>query len=402
MDMLPSKATHRQTKLFNQRLVLKTIYDQGQISRAGVARLTKLTRVTVSEIVADLLDSGLVAEVGRSPSAGGKAAILLSVVADAYHLIGLDLANDELHGAILNLRGEICHAVSLPLQDKEGEAALSLVYALLDALIAKVERPLLGIGIGTPGLLDTTRGIVRRAVNLGWEDLPLGSLLEQRYKQPVYIANDSQVTALAEHIFGAGKSAASLAAIRIGRGIGAGIILNRQLFQGDGFGAGEIGHISISPTGERCRCGNVGCIETMGSTQAMTHRAQSLAPATPASLLNRLAPQPSDITFEHVLTAYRAGDEVALQVAQEAAQAVSFAIACLVGAVNVRCILLVGAAIALGPAWLETLRDETRKRALPLLTQETEIAYGELGENSVILGASALLLTEELGLSLVR
>lgn len=402
MDYLPSKATHQQTKQFNQRLVLKTIYDQGQISRADVARLTKLTRVTVSEIVADLLNSGLVAEVGRSPSAGGKAPILLSVVDDAYHLIGLDLANDELRGALLNLRGEICHEVSLPLQDQEGEAALKLVYALLDALIAKVERPLLGIGIGTPGLLDTTRGVVRRAVNLGWENLPLGSLLEKRYKFPVYVANDSQVTALAEHIFGAGKSATSLAAVRVGRGIGAGIILNRQLFQGDGFGAGEIGHISISPTGEPCRCGNVGCIETMGSTLAMTHRAQMLASATPASILNQLAPQPSAITFEHVLTAYKAGDAVALQVAQEAARAVSFAIACLISAVNVRCILLVGSAIALGPAWLETLREETRKRALPLLTHETEIAFGELGENSVILGASALLLTEELGLSLAR
>lgn len=402
MDRLPPKATHQQTKLFNQRLVLKTIYDQGQISRAEVARLTKLTRVTVSEIVADQLNSGLVAEVGRSPSAGGKAPILLSVVADAYHLIGLDLANDELRGAVLDLRGEICHEASLPLQDQEGEAALNLVFTLLDALIAKVERPLLGIGIGTPGLLDTTRGIVRRAVNLGWENLPLGDLLEKRYNLPVYVANDSQVTALAEHIFGAGKSATSLAAIRVGRGIGAGIILNRQLFQGDGFGAGEIGHISIFSTGEPCRCGNVGCIETVGSTQAMTHRAQALAVTTPDSLLNQLASQPSNITFDHIVTAYQTGDAIALQVAQEAAQAVSFAIACLVAAVNVHCILLVGSAIALGPTWLETLREETRKRALPVLLQETEIAFGELGENSVILGASALLLTEELGLSLVR
>lgn len=402
MDYLPPKATHQQTKLFNQRLVLKTIYNQGQISRADVARMTKLTRVTVSEIVAELLDSGLVAEVGRSPSAGGKAPILLSVVDDAYHLIGLDLANDELRGALLNLRGEICHEVNLPLQDREGEAALHLVYALLDALIAKVEHPLLGIGIGTPGLLDTTRGVVRRAVNLGWEDLPLGNLLEERYHLPIYVANDSQVTALAEHIFGAGKSASSLAAIRVGRGIGAGIILNRQLFQGDGFGAGEIGHISISPAGEPCRCGNVGCVETMGSTQAMAHRAQALALAIPSSLLNQLAPQPSAITFEHVLLAYQAGDAVARQVAQEAAQAISFAMASLIAAVNVHCILLVGSAIALGPAWLETLREETRKRALPILTEETEIAFGELGDNSVILGASALLLTEELGLSLAR
>jgi glucokinase-like ROK family protein len=402
MDTLPVKATHQQTKLFNQRLVLKTIYDQGQISRADIARLTKLTRVTVSEIVADLLDEGLVAEVGHSPSAGGKSPILLSVVDDAYHLIGLDLANDEFRGAILNLRGEIRTSLSLPPQDPEGEQALNQVYALLDALLAQVERPLLGIGIGTPGLLDTTRGVVRQAVNLDWVDLPLGSLLQERYNLPVYVANDSQVTALAEHIFGAGKGLSNLAAIRISRGVGAGIILNRQLYQGDGFGAGEIGHISIDPNGVRCRCGNVGCIETQSSTVGIVQRAQSLARTAPDSLLNQLAGNPSAISFAHVVQAYQAGDATAVSIAREAAHAISFAIASLVSVINVRRILLVGSVTELGPAWLQAVQEETSQRALPVLTQETEVAFGELGANSVILGASALLLTQELGLSLAR
>jgi len=402
LDTLPLKATHQQTKLFNQRLVLKTIYDYGQISRADVARRTKLTRVTVSEIVADLLEQSLVAEVGRSPSAGGKSPILLSVVDDAYHLIGLDLANDEFRGAILNLRGEVRYAYSLPLQDQGGEGALRLVFDLLDVLLSKVDRPLLGIGIGTPGLLDTTQGIVRRAVNLDWEDLPLGNLLHERYHLPVYVANDSQVTALAEQIFGAGKGVSNLVAIRIGRGIGAGIILNRQLYQGEGFGAGEIGHISIREDGDRCRCGNIGCVETFGSTLGISHRAQSLVSSHPDSLLNRMVDKPERIAFNDVLKAFQDGDPLARRIVQEAANAVSFAIACLISVINVERILLVGSVTRLGDAWMAMICDELNKRALPMLTQETEIAFGELGSNSVILGASALLLTQELGLSLAR
>jgi glucokinase-like ROK family protein len=398
---LPPKATHQQTKTYNQQLVLKAIFDHGQISRAEVARLTDLTRVTVSEIVADLLRKGLVAEVGRGPSAGGKSPILLSLVEDAYHLVGVDLANDEFRGAVVNLRGEIVHSLSLPLL-RQGEAALAQVYALLDALVAHTEQPLLGIGIGTPGLLDTSLGIVRQAVNLGWKDLPLGALLQARYNLPVYLANDSQVTALAEQTFGAGKNELNLVVVKVGRGIGAGIVLNGRLHQGDGFGAGEIGHIAIDPAGELCRCGNVGCIETVASTRAIARRARTLARAHPESLLHRLSPDPETISIEEVLQAYAAGDALARQIALEAGRALGFAIATLVSVINAHRILLVGSVTRFGQSWLEAVCAEVRRCSLDVLAQETEIGFGDLGANAVILGASALLLTRELGLNLIR
>jgi N-acetylglucosamine repressor len=402
MKNLPSKATHQQTKTYNQQLVLRTIYDNGRISRADVARRTKLTRVTVSEIVGELLESGLVAEVGPGQSAGGKTPILLSVVADAYHLIGLDLANDEFRGAVVNLRGEICHSLNLPLENLDGELSLRLVYRLLDELVAKTDRPLLGIGIGTPGLLDTTQGIVHHAVNLGWKDMPLGSLLHERYHLPVYVANDSQVTALAEHIFGAARSETNLVAVRVGRGIGAGIVLNGQLLQGEGFGAGEIGHIAILREGETCRCGNTGCIETVGSSQAITHRARILAEQHPASPLARLVENPAALTLEDVLQADENGDAHVRQIVLEAGRAVGFGIACLISTLNVRHIYLVGSVTRFGEPWLQAVREELQRCSLPALARQTEIAFGELGANAVILGASALLLTHEIGLSLAR
>jgi N-acetylglucosamine repressor len=391
MHTLPTKATHQQTRTYNQQLVLRTIFDHGKISRADVARQTKLTRVTVSEIVSELIDTGLVAEVGMGTSAGGKTPILLSVVDDSYHMIGVDLANDEIRGAVVNLRGEIRHALSLPLESVDSEVSLNQVYDLLDALIAQTDRPLLGIGIGTPGLLDTTNGIVRHAVNLGWVDLPLGSLLQDRYAVPVYVANDSQVSALAEHIFGAGRRESSLVVVRVGRGIGAGVILDRQLFQGEGFGAGEIGHIGLRSDGDRCRCGNDGCIETVGSTLAIVRRVQA------AALHLGAAPD-----MEDILAAFEAGDPVVRQVIQEAGRAVGFGVACLTSSLNIRHVLLVGSVTRFGEFWLQAVREEMNRCTLPALAAETRLAFGEIGANAVILGACALLMTREIGLNLVR
>ncbi len=391
MRTLPTKATHQQTRTYNQQLVLRTIFDHGKISRADVARQTKLTRVTVSEIVSDLIDTGLVAEVGMGTSAGGKTPILLSVVDDSYHMIGVDLANDEIRGAVVNLRGEIRHALSLPLESVDSEVSLNQVYELLDALIAQTDRPLLGIGIGTPGLLDTTNGIVRHAVNLGWVDLPLGSLLQDRYAVPVYVANDSQVSALAEHIFGAGRRESSLVVVRVGRGIGAGVILDRQLFQGEGFGAGEIGHIGLRSDGDRCRCGNDGCIETVGSTLAIVRRVQAVA--------SHLGAAPD---MEDILAAFEAGDPVVRQIIQEAGRAVGFGVACLTSSLNIRHVLLVGSVTRFGEFWLQAVREEMNRCTLPALAAETRLAFGEIGANAVILGACALLMTREIGLNLVR
>ena len=391
MRTLPTKATHQQTRTYNQQLVLRTIFDHGKISRADVARQTKLTRVTVSEIVSDLIDTGLVAEVGMGTSAGGKTPILLSVVDDSYHMIGVDLANDEIRGAVVNLRGEIRHALSLPLESVDSEVSLNQVYELLDALIAQTDRPLLGIGIGTPGLLDTTNGIVRHAVNLGWVDLPLGSLLQDRYAVPVYVANDSQVSALAEHIFGAGRRESSLVVVRVGRGIGAGVILDRQLFQGEGFGAGEIGHIGLRSDGDRCRCGNDGCIETVGSTLAIVRRVQAAA--------SHLGAAPD---MEDILAAFEAGDPVVRQIIQEAGRAVGFGVACLTSSLNIRHVLLVGSVTRFGEFWLQAVREEMNRCTLPALAAETRLAFGEIGGNAVILGACALLMTREIGLNLVR
>lgn len=386
---LPAKATHRQTRRHNQRLVLRTIYDRQQTSRAEVARLTGLTRTSVSQLVGELIASGLVAEVGRGPSSGGKAPILLSVIPDSRHVIGLDLGDAMFSGAVVDLRGRVLHSLSRPLDGRDGRQALQLVFDVVDALVSvNGARPLLGVGIGTPGLIDSASGTVRWAVNLDWAELALGPLVSERYGVPVVVANDSQAAALAELTFAESGRRANLIVIRVGRGLGAGIIVNGQLFQGDGSGAGEIGHTATFAGNEQCRCGGVGCLETVASMRAMVASA------------GRLDPQVVDDAS--LVKAFHAGQPLVRGVVVDAAHALGLAIAGLIGALNVGRIVLVGPAAALGDDWLAAVREKAFASSLPVLARRTSIELRQTGDDGVLLGASALLMTRELGLSAVR
>jgi len=392
------KATQQQTKTHNSRLVLKTIYDQGQISRADIARLTHLTRTTISDLVARLMAEGLVAEVCHGLSAGGKPPILLGVVEDSCHLIGIDLAGSEFKGAITDLRGRIIHRQSLPVNERKGEAALELVYELINKLIAVATKPLVGIGLGAPGLINPEKGIVRTSVILDWQNFPLRDLLKARYNLPVYIANDSQAAAVGEYTFGRCRKTSSLIVVKAGRGVGAGIVLNGQLYYGDGFGAGEIGHVTIVEGGERCLCGHCGCLETVISSRAIVKQAKTIFQNDPHSALRQFAATPEAINIEIALQAFEAGDKALLQVVKEVGHYLGMAVANLAGAFNIQCILIGGHVASFGETLLEPVRQEMRQRSLTTLAEETYIEVTCLGDDIVILGAAALLLTHELGL----
>lgn len=396
---LPTKATHQQTRAFNEGLVLRTLYDLGPISRAEVARLTGLTRTTVGDVVAAFLADGLVEEAGRGPSSGGKAPILVQVVADARLVIGLDLGERAFAGALVDLRGNIRRRVEVPVRGRDGDAALAAVERLVDELVAAVPAGcLLGIGVGTPGLVDTTTGTIRWAVNLDWQDLELGRLLTERTGLPAFVANDSRAAAMGEHLFDPGRRTSNLVAIKIGHGIGAGIVVGGEVFQGDGFGAGEIGHTSVVDDGVECRCGRFGCLETVASSRAVVAAAEEAAREQPGTALGRRLAERGELTIDDVAAAVADGDETARRIAVAAGRWLGRAISGLIGTLDIHHVVLLGTVTRLGDPWLDAVRDEAARRALGLLTRETAIEVGGTAEDVVLLGASALLLSRELGL----
>lgn len=398
---LPTKATHQQTRAINQGLVLRTLYDFGPISRAEVARLTGLTRTTVSDLVGEFLAEGLAREVGRGPSSGGKAPILLQVVEDARHVIGLDLGEHAFTGALVNLRGEIRRIIELPVEGRDGNDGLATLERLVDELVAVAPGSILGVGVGTPGLVDTETGTIRWAVNLDWQDLPLGRIIRDRTGLPTYVANDSRAAAIGEYLFAGDRRTRSLVAIKVGLGIGAGIVLDGELFQGDGFGAGEIGHTGVVDDGMACRCGRFGCLETVASSRAIVRAATEAAESEPGSRLAEAARE-HPLTLDDVRSALDAGDEPARRIVVAAARPLGQVIAGVIGLLNVRRIVLLGSVAELGQPWLAAVRDEATRRSLGLLASDTTIELGRPREHPVVLGASALLMTRELGLAPAR
>jgi N-acetylglucosamine repressor len=372
--MSTQKATHQQTKQHNRDLVLKTIFDNKTISRAEIARLTQLTRTTVSDVVSGLLNEGLVEEIGVGSSIGGKSPILLSLVADSRYLIGLNLAQDKFIGAVVNLRGEIKEIVELPVRDENGQQALIFVYQILDHLVGKTWKPIVGIGVGAPGLINTREGVVVNAVNLDWKDLPLANLLHSRYDLPVTVLNDSQASAIGEYVYGGEhKPDSNLIVVNLKHGIGAGILINGRLFQGDGGGAGEIGHVVVKENGDLCRCGKRGCLETIASAQAVVKRSNKGS-------------------LESVEAAFAAGDMAVREIVLEAGHYLGNSLANLIGTLNIQKIVLTGDMTRFGLAWFDALNTSMQEAALTRMAQDTQIEIGKLEYRGSILGASALLL----------
>lgn len=393
------KATRQLTKELNMRLVLKTVYDRGEISRAEIARITRLTRTTVSDLVAEWIEQGLLVEVGLGNPAGGKPPMLISVNEDGRQLISVDLSKDIFRGALVNLRGKVFRQVEFPAGGLFGDEILEAICSLINHLQEEATAPLLGIGIATPGLVDTRQGVVRRAVNLGWTNYPLRRLLESRYSVPIYVANDSHIAALAEYTFGNGGQISNLVVIKVDQGIGSGIVLSGKIHYGDGFGAGEIGHLNVVENGRQCSCGNYGCLETVASTRAVVQSARDYALAHPDSFLAASVTSIEEISFDHVLEAFEQGDSGVKEIVQAAGKYLGTSIANLIGILDIHKLIISGDLIAFGDALLDAVQKEIPAKVLSTMAAETEIAFSALESSQHgILGTSALVLSNELGL----
>jgi predicted NBD/HSP70 family sugar kinase len=384
---LPGKATHAQTRAYNARLVLRAIYDLGPMSRADIARLTKLTRTSVGELVADLEAEGLARDGGKAPSTGGRAPIIVELIDGARNVVALDLAEGTFTAALMDIRGGIIERANIDLDGADGDDALALACELVDDILAGPHNRILGIGVGTPGIV-TANGTIRWAVNLAWRDLPLASILQERYGVPAVVVNDSQAAALAAFLFEGEGRPTNLVAIKVGAGIGAGLIIRGEVFRGDDDGAGEIGHTVVDPDGNECHCGRFGCLETVASATAILRAANGAGLDVP--------------TLAELAGLVLSGDEAAIAIARAAGRALGLGVANLIGTVDIHHIVIHGSATVLGEPWFESVRDEATSRSLGPLARAAQIVDGGVGDDLTLMGACALLLTRELGLTVRR
>jgi predicted NBD/HSP70 family sugar kinase len=353
----------------NLSLVLQTLYRDGSRSRADIARETSLTRVTVSDLVAELMAEGLIVELGqREGTRPGKPATLLDLDRGAYQIIGIDLSDyAQFRGAVLDLGGNILSRADIPLAGSTGADATAKVAALIETLIGQATAPILGVGVGSPGVVDRD-GVVLRAPNLGWANERLQPTLSERFQLPVLVANDANAAVLAEHSFGGADQ--DLMLIKVGHGVGSALLLGGSLLYGSRFAAGEIGHVVVGTgDGTPCVCGKSGCLETWLA-----------APRLDAQL------DGADASARH-------------HILREAGLHLGLALAPVVGALNLAEVVLSGPAELLDGALAEATIETLRNRTMAEFHGDLAVRMTTLGEDIVMRGAAVMVLSGQLGVS---
>jgi predicted NBD/HSP70 family sugar kinase len=366
------KATPADVRAVNRRLLLQRISEgRGRISRADLVRLAGLNTATVSGLVAELLEQGLVREVGLGPSVGGKPPTLLDLDERLFAVLGVQLIRDGFRIAAVSLRGQIIEQ-----HDEVGDPR-TMIDALVPAVRKMAEslgRTVLAVGVAVPGIVDH-RGVVARSVLLGRNEYDLGGWLGERLGYPVHLINDSDACALAEAALDEEKSP-TLIALYLGDGVGAGLILSGALFQGESFGAGEVGHLNLRTHQLRCECGRTGCMEAAARISVLTGKHQSL----------QLTPR-GEQPVGHI-------DDVA---AERAGRNIAALLELVYELIDVRRAVICGPVCALGPGLLSHVRGALADYE-PYLGGHLTVDYSRLGWNGTLLGAAALAAHKELGL----
>lgn len=384
-------------KEINQSIVLNIIKNYGPISRSDIAKKTKLSSTTVSTLVDGLTKQEYLEEIGEGESSGGRRPILLKFNSGAHFVIGVELEGKNISVAVTDLKINIINRLTEEIKNTDEFLVVDEIINLARQTMEKsgVEfGKIIGIGVGATGLIDTERGIIRQAVNLDWKDVPLKDLIENKFDQiPIYIDNIANVAALGEKWAGAGKEATNLIYIRIGTGIGAGIILNRTIYEGSNGNAGEIGHMTIEPNGPRCKCGNRGCLEVLASGSAIAKQAITEMLGGRDTLIEKLTNgSVEEITAKVVAEAAKKGDRLALEIWEETGEYLGIAIANLINIYNPEIIIIGGGVAQAGKLLFEPIKRTVRKRALPGPVKRAKIVSSQLGENVSIIGAASLAL----------
>ena len=369
------KVLPEHARAHNRSLVLAHLFHIGPASRADIARSTGLTRVTVSGLVADLIAEGLVEELGvRVEGKVGKPATLVGMRTADFQIIAVDLTDDSrLLGAVMTLVGGVVVRRSVALEGRTGDAAAELLETLCRELLAASTRPVIGVGIASPGVIDLA-GTVVQAPNRGWYDLPLAANLTQALGVPVHVANDANTRALGEFTYGAAAGSGCMV-VTVGQGVGAGIVVDGALVLGRHHAAGEIGHVTVVDGDVRdeppldCACGRSGCLETVLSVPALRRRTAGLSP------------EDSDAALASV------------------GRLLGIALAPVVSALDLAEVLLSGPPELLDGPLRDSALATVRARTMPVIGHGLAMRMGSLDEDGALAGAAVLVLSGQLGVS---
>lgn len=386
-------------KSINRSLILNIIREKGPISRAEIAKLTKLTPPTVSNLVKELLETGIVIERNLGESNGGRKPTLLTLNSQKFHVIGLDIGSHDLKIILMSITGKMIKKDNYPIPSWiTNEQLLSLMIEAINAIKndkAIDEDKIVGIGVGMHGIVDVEKGISVLAPNLNLKNIPIKEVLEKEFHMIVRVENDARAMSLGELWFGNGAGIEGFVCINVGRGIGAGIIINGKLYHGNHFISGEIGHMVIDIDGPQCTCGNYGCLQTFASGPAIVERAKKELRLGHSSMLSELTDgNLEDVTGEIIHKAAMQGDQLSKSVLAQAGRYLGVGITNLIHTVNPGRIIIGGGVSTAGDFVLDSVLETISHRALTQQAKQTEIMISKFGADATVMGAVALILAE--------
>ncbi len=372
-------------KQINKMIVLNTIYKKRPISRAEIAKVTGLNKSTVSALVDELLTEELVLETGIGESQGGRKPVNLSINKEVGNIIGIDLGVNYILSVMTNFAGEIIWEKRIDLQPAQNSPVQRI--ADLESLIQETMtnapqtvRGIIGIGIGVPGIVNYEQGLILSAPNLEWENIGLREIIEQRFGIPVFIDNEANAGAIGEKWFGAGKRADDLLYISAGTGVGAGIIINNELYRGSKGLAGEIGHMTVSLDGIPCSCGNTGCWEEYSSEKALFRYLKDYMDVEALTIFD---------VVEKAIT----GDELSRKAFQYVGKYLGIGVANLINAFNPQLVIIGNSLPLAGDILMDELRREAFKRCFASKYFSVKILSSQLNMHACAVGAAALVIS---------
>ena len=380
--------------------ILDEIRSARSRSRSELVARTGLSRGVVAQRVAELIEIGLVMEGAVGPSTGGRPPRQISFRARAGHVLVADLGATSIDVAVTDLDGRILGHRDEPSDIAAGpEQCLGRVeelFADLTAATRDLPGRLWGVGIGVPGPVDFRSGRpVSPPIMPGWDGYPVRERFATRYEAPVWVDNDVNLLALGEWRSGIAIGHDNVVVVKIGTGIGAGIISNGRMHRGAQGAAGDVGHIQVvDDTSIICRCGNVGCLEALAGGSALARSGHAAALGGRSERLRIALDQHGRVTAEDVSRAASFGDRVAVALLTDAGHRVGLTLASVVNFFNPSLIVIGGGVAQSGDQLLAAIRETVYRRSLPLATRELMVKRSSLGALAGVIGASSMVVEQ--------
>lgn len=375
----------------NRMLVLKHIATNSGISRVDIARLTGLSKMTVGNIAAELVSANLIKEIATTQSTAnyGRKPIMLALSDDSPCICGMLIKRGLCQIILADLGGSVFYRLEHPYKTLESsEALIEILCNLFEQCTRQTRRRLIAIGIASLGPLDSSQGnLLKPPYFYHIENLPIVSIIEERTNLPVFLVNDATAGAFSEKLFGLGNSISNFAYLHIMNGIGAGLILNHALYDGDTGQSGEIGHTTINFNGPQCACGNKGCLDLYANLENMQARIQELAPFYPESpLAHKTSP-----SWDDIITSGNQRDALAISVLEQFCSYIAYSLTNIVNLLNLSTIIVGYDCNSKGTLIEELLQHKLSSLAMSAKEHPLSIVHSTFHGDAPLIGSAALI-----------